>query len=215
MESICQIGAIMQPMTTIISDPQPAERWLKYEPIIRADLIAAGIDPDDPPTLVRALAKTVTRESRKGIFLTGGTGSGKSRRMQFLHDIKQITMIPASDFGDAWSYSDGNPVEFREFCRVSVPNWSEIPKTFNDLIIDDLGTEAEKYACYGNFCDVMRDKVIPMRYDAFIQRGARTHFTCNLSREQLRKRYGERCYSRLCEMCAFIACNHPDRRITR
>ena len=82
MESICRIGAIMQQMTTIISDPQPAERWLKYEPIIRADLIAAGIDPDDPPTLVRALAKTVTRESRKGIFLTGGTGSGKSRRMQ-------------------------------------------------------------------------------------------------------------------------------------
>lgn len=195
------------------SEQPEQERWRKYEPMIRADLIAADVDIDDPPMLTRMLAKTVTRESRKGIFLMGATGCGKSRRLQYLHDIKQIAMIPAADFGDAWVYCKGDPVEFREFCRVDLPRWSEIPITYNDLIIDDLGVEAEQYACYGNFCDVMRDKVIPMRYDAFIHRGARTHFSANLTLEQIRKRYGERCYSRLCEMCGFVCCLHPDRRI--
>lgn len=204
---------MLQQTIPTLSEPQQAERWRKYEPMIREDLKAAEIDPDDPPTLTRALAKTITREAKRGIFLLGRIGSGKTRRLQYLHDIKQVAMIPAMEFGDAWACNTDNPEEFKDFCRCAAPRWDVVPRTYNDLIIDDLGTEAEKYVSYGNFCDVMRDLVIPMRYNAFKALGARTHFTSNLTKDQIKERYGDRCFSRLCEMCGFIYCTHTDRRL--
>jgi energy-coupling factor transporter ATP-binding protein EcfA2 len=190
------------------SDAKP-ERWKSIEPEIKFDLVDYGIELD-PPNLPEIFAKVVANEtnSGKGILLMGNVGSGKSKRMKQLATMLDCSFKSAETFGEAWREM-GENFDFQHYCGCVKPRWDVVPKHWNDLIIDDIGTEERVYNSYGNSCDVM-SRVIMERYKVFPE--WKTHFTTNLNREQLLDRYGERIYSRLNEMCLFVKLNHGDRR---
>jgi hypothetical protein len=84
-----------------------------------------------------------------------------------------------------------------------------LPKTY---CFDDLGFENEAMY-YGNQCDVMKE-IILSRYDLFESVGMMTHFTTNLSIQELETRYGKNAMSRLEAMVNFIEFDKkiPDKR---
>jgi hypothetical protein len=84
-----------------------------------------------------------------------------------------------------------------------------LPKSY---CFDDLGFEKEAIY-YGNECDVMKE-IILSRYDLFESIGMITHFTTNLSLEELETRYGESVMSRLEAMMTFVEFDKatPDKR---
>lgn len=183
------------------------ERWQKVLADVKADLLEYGIE-HDPVNLPEIMAKvlTGTTAGNKGICFLGGVGSGKTKRVRFLASVgRNIHFCDAAALCNEWLASDGDDNDLREY--IGVTGYK------HELVIDDLGTESEKYVCYGNSVDVMTEKVIPWRYNVFPQ--YRTFFTTNLTKQQLRDRYGERCWSRLNEMCAFVPLTHADRRLER
>jgi DNA replication protein DnaC len=68
---------------------------------------------------------------------------------------------------------------------------------YTGICFDDLGTEDTEKAHYGNRTNVM-EKIILNRYDHC--RNKLTHFTTNLTAEQIKETYGLRVTDRLREM---------------
>ena len=72
----------------------------------------------------------------------------------------------------------------------------------NSYCFDDLGTEDE-VKHFGTQTNAMA-QVILMRYNLFQSRQVHTHFTSNLTADQIEFHYGDRVRSRLREMCNWI-----------
>lgn len=185
--------------------------WKRYIEKARRYIAVEGLD-DDPPHFDIMLSKIITREVKggKGILLYGMVGCGKSRRFELVSNLLGITIRSAKDFGYAWKECEGDSPDFQEYCLAGRIPYNVYPSTYHDLIIDDLGIESETYNAYGNIGDVMQT-VIEYRYKVFPQ--FKTYFTTNLNDEELKNRYGARCYSRLNEMCAFVKMEGTDRRL--
>ena len=206
------MGNIYQALMTTVNQMKyeaSEERWRRIEPEIKFDLVDCGIELD-PEDLASIFAKVITGEtnSGKGILLMGNVGSGKTLRMEQLAKWLDCGFRDAVAFGEAWRQI-GESFDFQDYCNCVKPKWDIVPKHWNDLVIDDLGTEEHIYNSYGNSVDVMA-RVITERYKVFPE--WKTHFSTNLNRGQLLERYGERVYSRLNEMCLFVKLNHGDRR---
>ena len=180
--------------------------------MIEADLQEAGIDLV-PRNLATILAKLNTEEGEggKGVFLCGSTGTGKTARMRWAAEAFGITMIPALELCDLLMQAETEE-ERREALLLIPPRWNEVPEHFNDLIIDDLGTEPEAQNVYGTKRSIMEDAICK-RYDSFPK--WKTHFTSNLTKEEIRARYGERIWSRLNEMVVFVTLAGKDRRMSK
>lgn len=145
-------------------------------------------------------------EAKKGVILMGNPGSGKT----FMFDVMQKITHPSS---------------IRKFSKL---NCLDIVLSFNqhghsiftkhqdkNMLFDDLGTESNG-VYYGDKINVF-EKFIQFRYDLFINKGVLTHFTTNLTPEEIRERYGLRCASRLNEMCEYFVLggdskNYQDNR---
>lgn len=145
-----------------------------------------------------------TLDLRKGILLTGPIGCGKTCLMTvikyFLNEQEQYIVKPARDVSFEFQ-SEG----FDTINRYSKKSFHSVagemhPKNY---CFDDLGLE-RIVKHYGNECNVMQE-VILSRYDLFIRAGMLTHFTTNLSSQQIENRYGEHVLSRLSEMVNFIS----------
>lgn len=128
---------------------------------------------------------------RKGILLMGNPGSGKTLLMNVFQQLIHNT-----------------PQAFKAItCRKLAGNYSEKGiKSFNSLLnsnyyFDDLGREAQ--ADYYGKKEVMHD-VICDAYDAWYKSGYQFHFTTNENLDELSKRYGVHCRSRLRQMCNII-----------
>ena len=149
----------------------------------------------------------------KGILLTGPVGSGKTSLMNlmrfFLQNQTPHFVKPCRDI--AFEYEkEGFDVIHRYSGITSLPGkQKKIVKTF---CFDDLGTEQILHH-YGKECNVMTE-IILSRYDYFIRHKRLTHFTTNLSADEIEDIYGSRIRSRLREMCNLIAfpINTPDKR---
>lgn len=142
---------------------------------------------------------------KEGIIISGRTGSGKSLIFETLHrilnpkDPKRFLIEQAQDI--VHDYNQVGSDVFKHF---------EQPVNF---VIDDIGIENNgKY--YGNDCNVIED-LIGIRYNAYKKSGAKTHFTTNLSVDQIKAKYGDRSASRLGEMCNLVVMNSVDRRSYR
>lgn len=205
------IPAITEKQTT-------SEDWRRVEPLISADLSVEGFD-FDPANLPEIFAKAYCGESAngKGMCFIGRIGSGKSSRMDFFARKTYIKVISAQEACATWVEigGDQNITAFRAYIKADgyESRYSTVSPFYCDLIIDDLGAESEKYTCFGAESDVMVQYIIPARYNVFPR--WKTHFTTNLTKDQLKERYGERCFSRLNEMCAFIPLKSGDRRMGR
>ena len=197
------------PTTDRTSEPPKAERWRRIEPLVRQDLEAQDIELV-PRNLPEIFAKVYTNETAggKGIFLLGPTGTGKSRRLEFMAEAFEIQMINAITLCDRMA-EEKHDADRLEVLNLIPPRWSERPKHCCDLIIDDLGTEPQEYVVYGTRRNFMID-AITKRYERFPE--YKTHFTSNLPKENIRLLYGDRIWSRLNEMCVFVTITGKDRR---
>lgn len=187
--------------------------WQRIIADVRNDMNVCGIE-NDPPRLDECFSKILTRSTQKGICFLGGVGSGKTKRARFISDFGNIEMLDAAEICATWEEME-SLTDYKAYLKADLKErrYAKIPQNMCDLIIDDLGTESEKYTSYGTASDVMVQYVIPFRYAVYPR--WRTFFTTNLTKEQLRNRYGERCFSRLCEMCAFVPLTHADRRMSK
>jgi DNA replication protein DnaC len=181
-------------------------------PNVSHDLRAADLD-FEPRNLPEIIAKIETGETmgNRGILVMGVPGCGKTARLQFISRKLGIKMKTATEIAEfALNYPD----ELDEFIGCG-RLYDVNPPHFNDLIIDDIGTEPAEINRYGTRYDIIAD-VICRRYNYFPRRI--THFSTNLSLRdkdginQIEARYGQRIYSRLCEMCSFITLRGGDRR---
>lgn len=156
---------------------------------------------------------------RKGIALVGEVGVGKSEILfGFFKAIHDLSTIPEYEYFKQHRYS------FKT-CRDTAQSYqkhgfdgigfytkqytSTTPPRLNNMAFDDLGTERNQ-KFYGNEANVMSE-IIQERYDRF-KSGLVTHFTTNLTPEQINEYYGDRATDRLNEMCKFIQVGGGSRR---
>lgn len=195
-----------------VCNPTPKQtEWESYLQSVKADLRKHDIEDNDPERFAEMVAKIYCREMKdgKGILLRGNTGCGKTRRMRYLANSLNISMMSAQEIGSFWmDAADDNA--YNDFvCTSNVSG--DVPATYHDLIIDDLGAERVEYVRFGERADVLRE-LLEKRYEKFPR--WKTHITTNLDDAGLLQRYGKRVWSRLNEMCVFITMKSADRRLS-
>ncbi|MBK8516543.1 MAG: ATPase [Saprospiraceae bacterium] len=149
------------------------------------------------------LCKHYKLDLRKGLFLSGKTGVGKTVHMklvrQFMSFKERFKMKSCQQL--ALEYMDQGSQILTQYGRNYVDHVDQ--NTINQTYcFDDMGTEDE-VKHYGTQTNVL-GQIILMRYELFQGRQILTHFTSNLTAPQIEKHYGERVRSRLREMCNWI-----------
>lgn len=151
----------------------------------------------------------------KGWALLGPIGCGKTSM------IMGFNVNPTNCFGgvscrkvaaDYAQKDSGGSLTIDRYSGVlEAPPFDNWGQRFIGRMFDDLGTENNKKH-FGNESNVM-EEIILNRYDN-IDLTAKTHFTSNLSAEQIEEVYGPRVRSRLRQMCNFLTFNPKggDRR---
>lgn len=138
-------------------------------------------------------------DPNKGLLIMGPVGVGKTYLMnQYLNNKNKGHWVEPNKIRRG--------IETHGFSYFDQFQWDH-------LTLDDLGKETEMVNVFGSKF-FPGQELIDLRHGVF-QRTAgqnRTCFTTNLNRELLKEVYGERCYSRLVEMCNFIALTGEDLR---
>lgn len=184
-------------------------KWAAIAPRIEKDMASRGLDRV-PKNIAKIVAKIETNESnkKKGLIVSGTPGTGKTVRFQFIADRLGIKMITAHEVVRCLLI-DGEE-GLRELCRLDISRYNSVPHHYYDLIIDDIGAEPTEQIVYGTRFNAIAD-IIERRYLIFPE--WKTHFSTNLTEEQLKDRYGERVFSRINEMCHFVTLTGKDRRM--
>jgi len=149
------------------------------------------------------LCKHYKIDLRKGLFLSGKTGVGKTVHMklvrQFMSFKERFKMKSCQQL--SLEYMDQGSQILTQYGRnyIDQVDLNSINQTY---CFDDLGTENE-VKHFGTQTNVL-GQIILMRYELFQGRQVLTHFTSNLTAPQIEKHYGERVRSRLREMCNWI-----------
>ncbi|MBK8516100.1 MAG: ATPase [Saprospiraceae bacterium] len=160
------------------------------------------------------LCKFYSIDLNKGLFLTGRTGVGKTVHIRLLRrflDIKERFKIKTChQLSLEYMEQGSNVLMLYGRNYVDYIDRNNINQSY---CFDDLGTEVE-VKHYGTQTNVMA-QVILMRYNLFQNNKVLTHFTSNLTADQIEKYYGDRVRSRLKEMCNWIeySSDSPDKRI--
>ena len=149
-------------------------------------------------TLCRFGASVLDGNSRKGLFLRGDVGIGKTFGLQLL----------AAKFG--WKFVTAREVEGFYRAQPEYTEWEDYCRAADffgrgkTLVIDDLGTENEDFMQYGQRANPLAE-LLEKRYDlSFYRDHVRTVVTSNLTDQQLKERYGFRVFDRMREMFAVV-----------
>lgn len=147
----------------------------------------------------------------KGILLNGNFGTGKTEIMRLLQKYLVWLQSPYKyKMEIVWQFGPAYKNEgFHAFNKIQRGNWF-----FDELAL--LNQEGQPYLemsnDFGNKV-LIGEQLILIRYNEFKKFGYQTHFTTNLEPDQLKSIYGQRCFSRLVEMCNFIPYTGRDRRL--
>lgn len=146
----------------------------------------------------------------KGIFIYGPTGTGKTLLFSILQEIIKLDEVFYYRYGQPRTFQF-KTVTARELCSQYASKGFDAMDWFagyNILFIDDIGTEQEKTKFYGTELDVIAYIVEERSRQKRI-----THFTSNLTPEQITDRYGSRVSSRIKGECNLILLNDRDFRV--
>lgn len=151
---------------------------------------------------------------KKGILLVGPVGCGKTTIMKAfsLNTTNPYKIVTARNIASEYTDKiEGGDHTIQKYSKLS-PAYPQQNFGFDHLgqCFDDIGTETSKKH-FGNEIDVIGE-IIYNRYDARLH--AQTHFTANMTADDIEQAYGSRIKSRLREMCNFITfdVNSPDFR---
>lgn len=137
---------------------------------------------------------------RKGLFLIGPCGVGKSTGMELVAAMTGTLLVSAKVLQQAYMDSPTG-TEWESICLARDYFGNPQP-----LIIDDIGSEDYPFMHFGSKVNVI-GSALEYRYQALCRYGVWTAVTTNLSDEELRQRYGFRIDDRLNEMFYFSLVN--------
>jgi DNA replication protein DnaC len=146
----------------------------------------------------------------KGIFIYGPTGSGKTLMMNILSQIIDLDKVFYYRYGQPRTFQF-KTVTARELCSSYGSKGFEAIDWYagyNILFIDDVGTEQERTKFYGTELDVVGYLVEERSRQKRI-----THYTSNLTPDDLNARYGSRVESRIKGECNLLLLNDKDFRV--
>lgn len=123
---------------------------------------------------------------RRGLFLIGKPGTGKTIAMYVLAHVFDIEMVRAGEMASTFAAAGEEAFWDKVYDYRGQP-----------LIIDDLGAERDARS-YGNASPIA--EWLMRRYNSWQLGGAMTCLTSNLTAAELRARYGERILDRIYEM---------------
>lgn len=126
----------------------------------------------------------------KGIFLAGNTGSGKTMMMRLFSQVVPFGFYYVDNICDNVRRDGQEPLD-------KIKN-----RSFDELCFDDFGSEG-KITHYGSNYNVMYDIVV-RRCQDFVHHKTKTHFTSNMTMQNIRELYDLRIESRLHEMCNIV-----------
>ena len=142
-------------------------------------------------------------QQSKGLFLSGPTGVGKTVLMKlvrhFYNQTSRYRIVACPQVSMEFMERGSNVMMYYGRNYVDFIDQNALTQSY---CFDDLGTEDE-VRHYGSVTNVL-GQIILMRYELFQSRKVMTHFTSNLTSEQIGNHYGERVRSRLREMCNWI-----------
>lgn len=150
---------------------------------------------------------------KKGIYLYGSYGTGKSLLFEILEYLYQKNQKPS------WRVKTVNTIRLVDEYRSELSRLGQLASHDQTIYqrmekgpihFEDLGAE-KKINHYGNQTEVMSD-ILQLRYSRFFKTKCKTFITSNLTPEQVRKRYGERIYDRMFQMFNFLELNGKSRR---
>lgn len=183
------------------------ENRYTYENLIRwchCDTAMSSLDPDT--------GKQIKGDVRKGIYIAGNTGTGKSWCLDIMQMYCRVygfkLLFPYEQTPSLLSWSS---VRADEICDAYTEKGTFTQyKARKILAIQDFGQEPQESLFMGNRIDVVR-QLIEYRGDKPDQL---TLITSNLKLggEKLLNRYGDRVASRLHEMCNYFEIKGKDRR---
>lgn len=157
------------------------------------------INPNNEES-INKIVQTI-EENESGLIVYGNRGSGKTMLLQLIRRIinpqseNYFVVINCLDV-----VLDFNIIGHKVFHYFEDKN----------ILFDDFGTE-DSGVYFGDRINVM-ERFIQLRYELFIKKGIKTHFTTNEPFEKLEEVYGSRCTSRLQEMCNHVILDDSDKR---
>lgn len=158
--------------------------------------------------LIRFLVEHRLGYRKKGLFLAGGVGTGKTFACKIISTFKGFQFYEASKLRDMYTFKD------EKSNYVKRETMLNIGRSYTDsLIVDDMGAEAG-YNDYGVPIEPL-GLFIDERVKAYVRAGALTVITSNLSAKQFKERYKGRTFSRINQICEPVICNGPDLRIIK
>jgi len=177
----------------------------KGEKKLAAQKMEFLLDPEYKKTLTLILAYMTTDpfyESkkgsfRKGLFLTGTNGTGKTTIFKILQKLglqKLIMYFPMISCTEVVAKYNAGPRKEDIITHYS----------FGNFCFDDLGKEpiASNYGTEDIFIRILEN-----RYREFCEKGTKTFITTNLNLEQIGRRYGVHIKDRFYEMFNFHELN--------
>lgn len=174
-------------------------RWLMGDPAMQA------IDP--------VTKQPVAGNLTAGLYVAGGTGTGKSYFLDLLNAFAKLYHLQYLDGEDVCGLS-WDSYRCDEVCDDYAVNGTLQPyKTKRIICLHDFGSEPEESLYMGNRQNVIK-QIVECRGD---RDNKITLFTSNIpiNHELVRKRYGDRVCSRLLSMCNYLTIQGTDRRKQR
>ncbi|MBK7807000.1 MAG: hypothetical protein IPJ51_11930 [Saprospiraceae bacterium] len=159
------------------------------------------------------LCKFYSIDLNKGLFLSGKTGVGKTVHIKLLRRLLELNerfkIKSCQQLSLEYMEQGSNVLMLYGRNYIDYIDRNTINQSY---CFDDLGTEDE-VRHYGTQTNAMA-QVILMRYNLYQNYKIVTHFTSNLTADQIEKYYGDRVRSRLKEMCNWIeyTSDSPDKR---
>lgn len=151
----------------------------------------------------RSFEKVTDGELRKGLFIHGPCGTGKSSVLDIIRNISRYYHLKQLWFSNVSVHTVVK--EFNLDGEIMVDKYSR-----GTVHFDDLGTE--KKAQSWGVKENLFERLLLIRYNAFKEKGTKTHVTSNLPIRSLEKIYGKQVYDRLFEMFNFIELDGKSRR---
>lgn len=173
------------------------------------------------------IAKELKQSPKKGLLILGNVGSGKTFLFRVLQDIltsNEVLALDNSEILKSQLFKKTGMSNCYQIANLVAKEGEQIMHNYiegaifksnnNQSLIkkhhcfDDLGVEEEKNH-FGSKIDTMAD-IIFGRYDLFLKYKLLTHFTSNLTLDEIKSRNGDRVTSRLMQMCNIVILGSGD-----